>query len=209
MNELILDFVKFNPGQGNGDARVSVYSEKHTGRIKRTGIFAIESEDGSVKKELTVNQDPSDEFVLMQENISVQNTASVITINGYSNSSKLKFSLGDDLGDIINIQAPQIYIVNGIETQNDSYIEGDPGALSQYEFFISIEIPENTSSKNLTRTIIVTDESGNTAHTIITQSSSISYIDIDKDVINLDVEGTAQILNIFSNSDWVITKISD
>lgn len=209
MSELILGFAKFNPGQGVGNAQVKVYSDKHTGRIERTKKVYIETLDGKKRKQVIINQAPSAEFVSIQENVSVENKLSTVTITGFSNSNKLSFHIGENNENKINIQAPQYYTVNGIQTENGFEIEGDPGALNQYEFSITIEIPENTSNNILSCEIIVTDGSGNTASTVIIQSASESYIEIDKEVINLDVDGNIQYLNITSNTDWIIKQMGD
>ena len=54
----------------------------------------------------------------------------------------------------------------------------------------------------LTATLKVTDEAGNEDSTVITQAAGDPTLEIDKEVINLDVNGSAQTVNVTSNDEW-------
>lgn len=45
-----------------------------------------------------------------------------------------------------------------------------------------------------------------TANTVITQTAGDPFLEIDKEVINLDANGTPQTINVNSNIRWTITQ---
>ena len=68
-------------------------------------------------------------------------------------------------------------------------------------------IAANTTVSNLITNLTVTAAGGQSDSTVITQAAGDPTLEVDKTVINLDAEGTAQTLNITSNTDWTISQV--
>lgn len=207
MAELKIGFVTFNPGSGDGDRAVTVSGEKYEGRVQRTQQVEFGAESGSVKKSATINQAPVAEFVKIDPTASVGKEGGTVTINGTSNSTKLKFSLTPDKTHPLTLQIPASYQAAGKATSNGATIADDPGATGAFSFSIVFPaIAENTNVNDLVNTLKVTAGGGQTANTVITQAAGDPFLEIDKDVINLNANGTPQTINVNSNIKWTIKQ---
>lgn len=207
MAELKIGFVTFNPGSGNGDQAVTVSGEKYKGRVQRTLQVEFGAESGDVKKAATINQAAAAEFVRIDSTASVGKEGGTVTINGTSNSTKLTFSLTPDGTHPLTLKIPASYKAAGKNTNNGAVIADDPGATGEFAFSIVFSgIPKNTSVNDLVNTLKVTAAGGQTANTVITQTAGDPFLEIDKDVINLDVNGTPQTINVNANIKWTIKQ---
>lgn len=207
MAELKIGFVTFNPGSGDGDQAVTVSSQKYEGRVQRTQQVEFSAESGDVKKAATINQAPAAEFVKISPTSSVGKEGGTVTINGTSNSTKLTFSLTPDKSHPLMLKIPASYQAAGKATNNGAVIADDPGATGGFAFSIVFSgIPGNVNVNDLVTTLKVTAAGGQTANTVITQTAGDPFLEIDKEVINLDANGTPQIINVNANIGWVITQ---
>lgn len=207
MAELKIGFVTFNPGSGDGNRAVTVSGEKYEGRVRRTQQVEFGAESGSVKKTATINQAAAAEFVKIDPTASVGKGGGTVTINGTSNSTKLKFSLTPDGSHPLTLQIPASYQAAGKATSNGAVIADDPGAAGGFDFSIVFSgIAANTSINDLVNTLKVTAAGGQTANTVITQTAGDPFLEIDKEVINLDANGTPQTINVNANIRWTITQ---
>lgn len=207
MAELKIGFVTFNPGSGDGDQAVTVTGEKYEGRVQRTLQVEFSSESGNIKKSTTINQSPAAEFVKIDSTASVGKEGGTVTINGTSNSTKLTFSLTPDETHPLTLEIPASYQAAGKATNNGATIADDPGATGPFAFSIVFsDIAENTVLNDLVNTLKVTAAGGQTANTVITQTAGDPFLEIDKDVINLDANGTPQTINVNSNTKWTISQ---
>lgn len=207
MAKLKIGFVTFNPGSGDGDQAVTVSGERYEGRVQRTLQANFSAESGDVKKVATINQAPADEFVRIDSTASVGKEGGTVTINGTSNSTKLTFSLTPDETHPLTLEIPASYQAAGKTTNNGAVIADDPGATGAFAFSIVFsDIAENTNVNDLVNTLKVTAAGGQTANTVITQTAGDPFLEIDKEVINLDVNGTPQTININANIRWTITQ---
>lgn len=207
MAEMKIGFVTFNPGSGDGDQAVTVSSEKYEGRVQRTLQVTFGAESGDVKKSATINQAPAAEFVKISPTASVGKEGGTVTINGTSNSTKLTFSLTPDASHPLTLKIPASYQAAGKATNNGAVIADDPGATGGFAFSIVFSgIPKNANVNDLVNTLKVTAAGGRTANTVITQTAGDPFLEIDKDVINLDVNGTSQTINVNANIKWTITQ---
>ena len=205
MAELKIGFVTFNPGSGDGDQAVTVSGEKYQGRVQRTQQVNFGAESGGVKKTATINQAAAAEFVKMDPTASVG--GGTVTINGTSNSTKLTFSLTPDETHPLTLQIPGSYQAAGKATNNGAVIANDPGATGSFTFSIVFSgIAANTNINDLVNTLKVTAAGGQTANTVITQTAGDPFLEIDKEVINLDANGTPQTINVNANIRWTITQ---
>lgn len=207
MAEMKIGFVTFNPGSGDGDQAVTVSGEKYEGRVQRTQQVEFGAESGGVKKSATINQAAVAEFVKIDPTASVGKEGGTVTINGTSNSTKLTFSLTPDKTHPLTLKIPASYQAAGNATNNGAVIDDDPGATGAFSFSIVFSgIAKNTDLNALVNTLKVTAEGGQTANTVITQAAGDPFLEIDKDVINLDANGTPQTINVNSNTKWTISQ---
>lgn len=207
MAEMKIGFVTFNPGSGDGDQAVTVSGEKYEGRVQRTQQVEFGAESGSVKKTATINQAAAAEFVKIDPTASVGKGGGTVTINGTSNSTKLTFSLTPDKSHPLTLQIPASYRAAGKATRNGAVIADDPGATGSFAFSIVFpSIAANTNINDLVNTLKVTAAGGQTANTVITQTAGDPFLEIDKEVINLDANGTPQTINVNSNIRWTIAQ---
>lgn len=208
MAELKIGFVTFNPGSGDGDQAVTVSSEKYEGRVRRTQQVKFGAVSGSVKKAATVNQAAAAEFVKIAPTASVGKEGGTVTINGTSNSTKLTFSLTPDGTHPLTLAIPARYQAAGKATNNGAVIADDPGATGAFAFSIVFSgIAANTKVNDLVNTLKVSAAGGQTANTVITQTAGDPFLEIDKEVINLDANGTPQTINVNANIKWTITQV--
>lgn len=207
MAELKIGFVTFNPGSGDGDQAVIVSGEKYEGRVQRTQQVKIGTESGDVNKSVTINQSPVAEFVRLVPTASVEKGGGTVTIEGTSNSTKLTFSLIPDETHPLTLQIPASYQAAGKATNNGAPIADDPGATGLFSFSIVFSgIAANTNINDLVNTLKVTAAGGQVANTVITQAADDPSLEIDKNVINLDANGSPQTINVNANIKWTITQ---
>lgn len=207
MAEIKIGFATFNPGSGDGDQAVTVSGEKYEGRVRRTQQVKFGAESGGVKKSATINQSPVAEFVKIDPTASVGKKGGTVTINGTSNSTELTFSLTPDETHPLTLEIPASYQAAGMTTNNGAVITDDPGATGAFVFSIVFSnIAENAEVNDLVNTLKVTASGGQTANTVITQAAGDPFLEIDKNVINLDANGTPQTINVNANIKWTITQ---
>lgn len=196
-------FVTVDPVSGSGDQAVNFSGEKHTGRLQRTINLTVTT-NGGAKKALVVNQAAAAEVVRLDSpNASVQKTGGNVTITGKSNSTKLTFAVTPAKDNGLTLQLPANYTAAGKTTANGAVIADDPGADGEFVWSITIsDVPANVTIEELTATLKVTAAGGQTANVTVTQAAGDSTIELDKETIGLDVNGTQQTVNVTSNDSW-------
>jgi hypothetical protein len=196
-------FVTVDPVSGSGDQAVNFSGDKHTGRLQRT-INLMVTTNGGARKALVVNQAAAAEVVRSDSpNASVQKTGGNVTITGKSNSTKLTFSVTPAEENGLTLQLPADYTAAGRTTANGAVIADDPGTAGEFVWSITIsDVPANVTIDELTATLKVTAAGGQTANVTVTQAAGDSTIELDKETINLDVNGTQQTVNVTSNDSW-------
>ena len=196
-------FVTVDPVSGSGDQAVSISGDKYTGRLERTANFIVVT-NGGVQKALVVNQAAAAESVTSDSpTATVAKTGGNVTITGKSNSTKLTFAATPAEENGLTLQLPENYTAAGKQTANGAVIADDPGATGEFVWSITIsDVPANVSIEELVATLSVTAAGGQKAQVTITQAAGDSTLDIDKETINLDVNGSAQTVNVTSNDEW-------
>lgn len=196
-------FVTVDPVSGSGDQAVSISGDKYTGRLERkTNLIVVTN--GGVQKALVVNQAAAAESVTSDSpTATVAKTGGNVTITGKSNSTKLTFAATPAEENGLTLQLPENYTAAGKQTANGAFIADDPGATGEFVWSITISnVPANVSIEELVATLSVTAAGGQKAQVTITQAAGDSTLEIDKETINLDVNGSAQIVNVTSNDEW-------
>lgn len=196
-------FVTVDPVSGSGDQAVSVSGDKYTGRLERTTNLIVVT-NGGVQKALVVNQAAAAESVTSDSpTATVAKTGGNVTITGKSNSTKLTFAATPAEENGLTLQLPENYTAAGKQTANGAVIADDPGATGEFVWSITISnVPANVSIEELVATLSVTAAGGQKAQVTITQAAGDSTLEIDKETINLDVNGSAQTVNVTSNDEW-------
>lgn len=196
-------FVTVDPVSGSGDQAVSISGDKYTGRLERTTNLIVVT-NGGVQKALVVNQAAAAESVTSDSpTATVAKTGGNVTITGKSNSTKLTFAATPAKENGLTLQLPENYTAAGKQTANGAVIAGDPGATGEFVWSITISnVPANVSIEELVATLSVTAAGGQKAQVTITQAAGDSTLEIDKETINLDVNGSAQTVNVTSNDEW-------
>ena len=198
-------FVTVDPVSGSGDQAVNFSGEKHTGRIQRAINLTVTT-NGGAKKALVVNQAAAAED---SPNASVQKTGGNVTITGKSNSAKLTFAVTPAEENGLTLQLPANYTAAGKTTANGAVIADDPGAAGEFVWSITIsDVPANVTIEELTATLKVTAAGGQIANVTVTQATGDSTIELDKETINLDVNGTQQTVNVTSNDSWTWAQVA-
>lgn len=198
-----IGFVTVNPVSGSGDQAVSISGDKYTGRLERTANLIVVT-NGGVQKALVVNQAAAAESVTSDSpTATVAKTGGNVTITGKSNSTKLTFAATPAKENGLTLQLPKNYTAAGKQTANGAVIADDPGATGKFVWSITIsDVPANVSIEELVATLSVTAAGGQKAQVTITQAAGDSTLEIDKETINLDVNGSAQTVNVTSNDEW-------
>lgn len=196
-------FVTVDPVSGSGDQAVSISGDKYTGRLKRTTNLIVVT-NGGVQKALVVNQAAAAESVTSDSpTATVAKTGGNVTITGKSNSAKLTFAATPAEENGLTLQLPENYTAAGKQTANGAVIADDPGTTGEFVWSITISnVPANVSIEELVATLSVTAAGGQKAQVTITQAAGDSTLEIDKETINLDVNGSAQTVNVTSNDEW-------
>lgn len=196
-------FVTVDPVSGSGDQAVSISGDKYTGRLERTANLIVVT-NGGVQKALVVNQAAAAESVTSDSpTATVAKTGGNVTITGKSNSTKLTFAATPAEENGLTLQLPENYTAAGKQTANGAVIADDPGATGEFVWSITISnVPANVSIEELVATLSVTAAGGQKAQVTITQAAGDSTLEIDKEIINLDVNGSAQTVNVTSNDEW-------
>lgn len=200
-------FVTVDPVSGSGDQAVNFSGEKHTGRLQRTINLTVAT-NGGAKKALVVNQAAAAEVVRSDSpNASVQKAGGNVTIIGKSNSTELTFAVTPAEENGLTLRLPDNYTAAGKTTANGAVIADDPGATGEFVWSITISgVPANVTIEKLTATLKVTAAGGQIANVTVTQAAGDSTIELDKETINLDVNGTQQTVNVTSNDSWTWTQ---
>lgn len=195
------NWVNVSPSQGSGSATVNVSSvSEHTGRTARSTTLTWKAANvADVVR--TVSQAGKPEYVDIDDAASADKGGKVVTISGVSNSKKLTFSLGT--GDL-QIVLPSSYIANSLTTNNGANIAGDPGAIAEYPFSISITVPANTSPSTKSIQVVVTDEAGHQDVCTLTSAAGDAYLNVQIGDIELDYKGTAVNVTVESNTSWTV-----
>lgn len=196
-------FVTVDPVSGSGDQAVSISGDKYTGRLERTANLIVVT-NGGVQKALVVNQAAAAESVTSDSpTATVAKTGGNVTITGKSNSTKLTFAATPAEENGLTLQLPENYTAAGKQTANGAVIADDPGATGEFVWSITISnVPANVTIEELVATLSVTAAGGQKAQVTITQAAGDSTLEIDKETINLDVNGSAQTVNVTSNDEW-------
>lgn len=197
-------WLSVTPISGSGNGTISNSSSAHTGRVKREGIVTVQGSGVSVASTYKVIQTPLAEFVSFDNGaeMAVSKVGGVVTITGKSNSQKLTFAW---VGTVTDVSLPSNYTAAGETTANGVAIEGDPGATTQYEYNVELNVPANDTIDEISRTLKVTANGGQTAQIEMVQAAGDARLSIDPTEITIPQDGSAVSVNVISNTGWTVS----
>ena len=223
-------WLNLNPTSGSGDGTIKNSASEHTGRIARTGEVTVQGVGISEPKKYKVTQTPKDEFVSFddEQEIAVAKGGGTLTITGKSNSAKLKFSWAEENGTPVvlseseedndygslEVNIPETYTASGKVTNNDTEIEGDPGAENEYNWSIELEIPKNPTIEEVVRNLIVEANGGQKVQIAIKQAAGEPYLELPDFAdleegeiaeITIPQDGSEVSVNVLSNTSWTVS----
>ena len=193
------------PTSGSGDGTITNTGLEHTGRVLRTGTVTVTGDGVAGSKAYTVNQEPKPEFVELDNgaSMSVSKEGGKVKVTGKSNSNALSFAFVGEAG---GASIAASYTAAGKSAANGSEIEGDPGAVAQYNFEVEVTVPENTTVDAVSRTVKVSNGGAVAAQIVLNQTAGDAFLNLDKETITLPWEGTpAQVVNVDSNTSWNVS----
>lgn len=201
-------FITIDPVSGQGATAVNISGDKHTGRLARSKTFNASAEGVSAPKVLTVNQAAAAENITVTSaTATVAKEGGTVTITGKSNSTKLGFAVNADSSNPLNLVVPANYTAAGKQTANNAVIADDPGATAEFDWSVTFSgIAANTTIEELIATLTITAAGGQTKSVTITQAAGDPYIELDKETINLDVNGTVQTVNVDTNTKFTFSE---
>lgn len=194
-----------DPTSGSGDGTITNTGLEHTGRVLRTGTVTVTGDGVAGSKAYTVNQEPKPEFVELDNgaSMSVSKEGGKVKVAGKSNSNALSFAFVGEAG---GASIAASYTAAGKSAANGSEIEGDPGAVAQYNFEVEVTVPENTTVDAVSRTVKVSNGGVVAAQIVLNQTAGDAFLNLDKETITLPWEGTpAQVVNVDSNTSWNVS----
>lgn len=193
------------PSTGSGNGTISNSATAHTGRVARTGTVTVTGTGVTDPVTYVVSQTPKAEFASFDNgaSMSAAKAGGTVTVTGKSNSSKLTFSWA---GQVLDVSIPSSYTAGGNTVNNGSAITGDPGATAEFAFSIALTFPANTTIEEITRSLIVTDNAGNTAQIAIVQAAGDATLSVSPASITIPQAGTPAVsVTVTSNTSWSVS----
>ena len=213
-----------SPSSGSGNGVISNSAAAHTGRIARSGIVTVQGVGVAQPATYNVTQEAKSEYVSFDNGaqMAVGIMGGNITILGKSNSSKLKFEWAIPTGqiqpeytpdgdesyggvDFPTIDIPATYSAAGVQTNNNTSIDGDPGADNEFAFSIDLVFPENTVAVEVDRTLKVTANGSQVAQIVIKQAAASPTLSVSPQSITIPQVGTAVTVSVTSNTTWSVS----
>lgn len=201
-------WLSINPGSGNGNGSIQYSGTEHTGRTARTYQSTVKNTK-TANCTIRVSQTPKDEFVQMQDTAASPKGGGALKITGTSNSTKLTFTWKQEPTPTLVLEIPETFTANGSSANNGKAISGDPGATEAYSFNIGFTVPENTTIRELTATLLVTAAGAQSAQCVITQAAGDAYLWVGameqtEASCTIPQLGTAVSVRVYSNDVWTV-----
>ena len=189
-------------GSGNSDIVIST-SSQNNGRESLKGRFRV-SFDNNEYATISLEQVGVGNILNVSRYTQhLSANGSVVTISGRANVSTIATSIAGS----IRVNGNVISNWNGVSR---TFITGDPGKTSIYDYIITIDVGTNTSSYPRNINIILSDGNNITKTLNISQDGNGStpeppadkYMCFSRTTINFTSNGGVQTSSIMSNINW-------
>lgn len=197
-------WLNISPATGSGNGTISNSASAHTGRVARTGVVTVTGSGVATPATYSVTQSPKSEFVSFDNgaSMSASKDAGNVTVTGKTNSKKLTFAWA---GTVLDVTIPEKYSANGTQTSNGANITGDPGATSEFDFSIVLPFPKNDTIEEVSRSLTVTADGGQSAQIEIVQAAGNARLSVTPTEITIPQAGTAVSVTVASNTSWTVS----
>lgn len=209
---IIPSYLSWIPKTGKGNDSIIINSTTpYKGRTNRTSQIPGKIVGKANSVTVTIVETATDEYIIPDGlSINVSKTGETIHILGKSNSPSLTFTWTTNFG-IANISS---YLVNGSTNATSGIaISGDPGAVGEFTYDVTVVIPNNNTIVVRTATLNIQGSTGSILKTItITQALGDSYLYLGTQgtttaTVTIPKNGGAQTINILSNDDWTFESV--
>lgn len=197
-------WLSVSPSEGSGNASIQNSASEHTGRVARSGIVKVipvgQTFDPS-KHQYQVTQTPKAEFVSFANGseMAADKNGGAVTITGKSNSAALTFSTTAS-----DVTLPAKYSAAGRQTTNGTTIEDDPGAVAEYDFSLTLDLPVNNTIEEVNRTFKVLAAGGQVAQIVVKQSAGDAHLEVTPREITIPQAGGSVSVSVTSNTTWTV-----
>lgn len=221
------NWARVTPSSGSGNQTTSWTAEQNTGRNQRQTTAYYQA--GSISRIATIIQAGSPLYINVTNpsgtpdgngggtsQYSTTNSGGTLTIQGKTNAKSLEYTaIGiSGVDDVLQLTLPEYYTANSALTQNRANVSGDPGKAAEFQFQISVQIPQNQTAGTLGCGITITGTDGNNSYVSwqvnIIQAAGSAYLWVEKEnqtsvTVNLSYTGTpAQTVDVISNTSWTV-----
>lgn len=182
---------------------VNAEKNHYIGRTERTGTVTITGLGIQTPQTYKVIQEGVPEFISIGNgtDITIDDVGGEIVISGKSNSEKLLyFWIGDEENGVLSSN----YTAGGKTTANGQAIEGDPGAIQEFDWSIRVNLPANYTDSQIIRTLKVTNGGIVSAQIAIRQNFKETTLSIVPNEVTIPEDLSAISINVISNTDWEI-----
>lgn len=204
---IIPNYLSWVPKTGTGNAQIKINSANpYTGRIDRSTAISGKIVGKANTVRVIVTEKAADEFITPDGlTINTDKGGETIHVTGKSNSKLLTFTWKTNFG-IANVTS---FKVNGIiAATSGTAITGDPGAIGEYTYDVTVVVPKNETIKARSATLEIKGEGASVVkNIIITQALGDSYLYLNSQgttiaTITIPKGGGEQTVKILSNDEW-------
>ena len=209
MADVIKNGILVTPDSGSGDTQLTVKAQTPNkgNRVKQTATFVVTAPGVSENKTFTANHLPKAEFVTFDNGSTqaVDKAGGSIKITGKSNSASLTFTKGS--GDIITADITSItYQANGSDATNGQEIDGDPGAIAQYAFELTLSANANETIEAKTQQITVKGATTSVTATItLNQTAGDPTLEVSPTSIDVPQDGSEVNVQVTTNTTFTVS----
>lgn len=201
----IPSYLSWVPKIGTGNEQIKINSaSSYTGRADRSTKVPGKIVGKTNAVTVTVLEKAADEFITPDGlTTNVAKGGETIHVTGKSNSKLLTFTWKTNFG-IANVTS---FKVNGITTATSgTAITGDPGAIGEYTYDVTVVVPKNETIKTRSATLEIKGE-GVVKIITITQALGDSYLYLNSQgtttaTVSIPKGGGEQTLKVLSNDEW-------
>ena len=198
-------WANIKPTQGAGDTSLSVGAQVYYGRTMRSTEVFAEGADG-LEDDAIFNQTGHPEFIEAWD-AAVGKDGGTVTISGETNTQKITIKLQEGN---LPITLPPEFSAAGMDFElhpTGNEIDGDPGAVAKYAFWLTFEVPKNETVTERIRTVNFTAKGGQTSNATIRQAAGDPYLHFVQKEVTTDWTGIPVNLDLETNSNFTIKTL--
>ncbi len=198
---------KVNPASGSGNSTIQISADPHTGREERsTTVTATNSSGSKPTAAVAVTQEAAPaKFTATAATVSIAAGGGEAKITGKGNVSAITFTdvdTGDDTPTLKVNGSPMA----GWNGGTNKTLTGDPGAAAEFDWEVSVTIPENDTPAARSFTCkLKGEEVEQEIEITINQTAGASTISLDPTEVTLTAAGDAEDVSLKSNDSWTIS----